>query len=74
MMTVAELIEQLKDMNQNAEVHFAHGSGDYWRTVVAPKVDMVSEGYVKYSEYHRMDKIDDGDEIDESAREVVILE
>lgn len=73
-MTVAELIEQLQGMNQDAEVHFAHGSGDYWRTVVAPTVDSVSEGYVKYSEYHRMDTLAGGDDIGEESREVVILE
>lgn len=81
-MTVAELIEQLQMMNQDAEVHFSYNYGDHWRTQVAPTVDSVNEGFVKHSEYHRMDKIvDDEDEIyledgsrDEDIKEVVILE
>jgi hypothetical protein len=82
-MQVKELIEQLQDMNPEAEVHFAYGYGDHWRTEVAPKVDRVYTGAVVYSEYHRMDKIaeDDtdfdeetGEEIvDETLRRVVVL-
>jgi hypothetical protein len=56
-MQVKELIEQLKYMDQDAEVHFAYNYGDHWRTEVAPKVSQVSEGVVEYSEYHRMDKL-----------------
>jgi hypothetical protein len=37
---------------------------------VAPKVSEVSEGVVKYSEYHRMDKVDDEDYDDEDEAEV----
>ena len=42
-MQVKELIEQLKYMDQDAEVHFAYNYGDHWRTEVAPKVSQVSE-------------------------------
>ena len=56
-MLVKELIESLKYMDQDAEVHFAYNYGDHWRTEVAPKVSQVSEGVVEYSEYHRMDKL-----------------
>jgi hypothetical protein len=73
-MTVQELIEQLQDMDQNAEVHFAYNYGDHWRTEVAPSVGRVDEGAVVYSEYHRMDKILDADgdcEFDDEGREIV---
>ena len=56
-MQVKELIEILSRYDQEADVHFAYGYGDYWRTEVAPKVSQVSEGVVEYSEYHRMDKL-----------------
>jgi hypothetical protein len=56
-MKVSELIEQLQDMNPDAEVHFAYNYGDHWRTEVAPTVDNVEEGNVKYSDYHRMPKV-----------------
>ena len=83
-MLVKELIESLKYMDQDAEVHFAYNYGDHWRTEVAPKVGRVDEGAVVYSEYHRMDKMveneydaefdDEGREIvDESTRRVVVL-
>jgi hypothetical protein len=84
-MLVKELIESLKYMDQDAEVHFAYTYGDHWRTEVAPKVDRVDEGAVVYSEYHRMDKMleeqydvefdeDTGEEVkDETLRRVVVL-
>jgi hypothetical protein len=56
-MLVKELIESLKYMDQDAEVHFAYNYGDHWRTEVAPKVSQVTEGVVEYSDYHRMDKL-----------------
>ena len=83
-MLVKELIESLKYMDQDADVHFAYNYGDHWRTEVAPKVGRVDEGAVVYSEYHRMDKMledeydiefdDDGNEVkDETRRRVVVL-
>jgi len=78
-MLVKELIESLKYMDQDAEVHFSYCYGDHWRTEVAPKIDRVDEGVVEYSEYHRMDKIasEDYDDEDEdtvaSQRRVVVL-
>jgi hypothetical protein len=56
-MQVKELIEQLKYMDQDAEVHFAYNYGDHWRTEVASKVSQDTYGVVEYSEYHRMDKL-----------------
>ena len=83
-MQVKELIEMLQDMDQDAEVHYAYNWGDYWRTEVAPAVNMVDTGAVVYSDYHRMDKIVENDEgdfdeetgeeiVDETLRRVVVL-
>lgn len=81
-MNVKELIEQLKYMDQDAEVHFHYNYGDHWRTEVAPKVSQVFEGVVEFSDYHRMDKlVDDEDCYDEETgdykadvRKVVVLD
>ena len=82
-MLVKELIESLKYMDQNAEVHFAYNYGDHWRTEVAPKVSQVTEGVVEYSDYHRMDKLvtDEEDCYDEETgdyktdvRKVVVID
>jgi hypothetical protein len=81
-MNVKELIEQLECMNPEAEVHFAYGYGDHWRTTVAPRVSNVSGGLVQYSDYHRMDKLvededdyyeEDGD-MNEKFRRVVVID
>jgi hypothetical protein len=56
-MTVEELIAELKQCDPNAKVHFAYNYGDHWRTEVAPTVDVVEMGQVKYSDYHRMPKV-----------------
>ena len=70
-MTVEELINELKYMPQDAEVHFTYNYGDHWRTQVAPTVDSVEMGLVKYSDYHRMDKVVEVDWDEEDADEVV---
>ena len=81
-MNVKELIEQLECMNPEAEVHFAYGYGDHWRTTVAPSASRVFQGQVQYSEYHRMDKLvededdlyeEDGD-MNEKFRRVVVID
>jgi hypothetical protein len=64
-MKVAELIELLQMENPDAEVHFSYNYGDHWRTQVAPTVDSVEQGTVKYSDYHRMPKVVEYDEDDE---------
>ena len=77
-LTVAELIEELKYMPQDAEVHFQYNYGDHWRTQVAPGVDSVEMGLVEHSAYHSMDKVvepdwdnEDGDDVEGKA--VVLL-
>ena len=73
-MKVADLIRELQNYSEDAEVHFAHGAGDYWRTTVAPSVRSVGYDRVEYSEYHRMDKlVDNEDDYGDDTREVVIL-
>ena len=80
-MKVSELIELLQMESPDAEVHFSYNYGDHWRTQVAPRVDSVETGYVKYSDYHRMHKVtEDEDDIyledgerDEDIKEVVLI-
>ena len=62
-MKVSELINELKEMDPDAEVHFAYNHGDRWRTQVAPKVRHVEEGAIVWSEYHSMPKISDNGEM-----------
>ena len=66
-MKVKDLIEQLGYMDPEAEVHYSYNYGDHWSTQVAKSVDAVEEGYVSYSEYHRMlkvEELEDGDDED----------
>ena len=81
-MKVQDLIELLQAENPEAEVHFSYNYGDHWRTQVAPTVDRVEEGYVGYSDYHRMDKVLDEEDVypdedygnpSENAKKVVVL-
>jgi hypothetical protein len=74
-MKVSELIAQLQDFDPEAEVKFVHSSSDYWGSMLASDVTQVGNAMVKYSEYHRNDKVIDYTEGDEEgAREVVVLE
>jgi hypothetical protein len=61
-MQVKELIEILGRYDQEADVHFAYGYGDHWRTTVAPAISQVFDGVVQYSDYHQMDKLVEDDE------------
>jgi hypothetical protein len=69
-MLVADLIEELKNMPQDAEVHFQYNYGDHWRTHVAPEVRSVEMGLVKYSDYHRMPKVVEPDWDNEDLEDV----
>ena len=81
-MQVKELIEILGRYDQEADVHFAYGYGDHWRTEVAPAISRVFDGVVQYSDYHRMDKlVEDEDCYDEDTgdykagiRKVVVID
>ena len=74
-MTVKELIESLEGFDPNMEVKFDYNYGDYWKTEVESNVRDVDEGMVKYSDYHRMDKVvdDEGDEEEFYTKTVVII-
>ena len=76
-MRVQDLIDELKCFDPEAEVHFTYNYGDHWRTTVAPKVSEVFDGKVKFSDYHRMDKlVDDYDEDEDEnpdANRVVLI-
>lgn len=63
-MKINELIEQLQvmkrqlnDPNGETEVHFAYQYGDYWRTMVGPRVEEIMSEEVVWSEYHQMHRI-----------------
>ena len=75
-MKVSELIAELECYDADADVHFAYGAGDYWRTVLAPKVSRVFSGTVTNTDYHGTDKLLDGDEHDDDVevRHVVVIE
>lgn len=70
-MQVRDLIEQLQQMNPDAEVHFAYNYGDHWNTEVAPEVNEVIEGYVVDSAYHNMPKV--VEECEEDNSELVVI-
>ena len=74
-MTVAELIEYLEEQDKTLEVKFSYNSGDYWRTQVAKDLDSVEVGHVIHSDYHRMDKVVDSEDPEETeyALEVLLL-
>ena len=81
-MQVKELIDILGRYDQEADVHFAYGYGDHWRTTVAPAISQVFDGVVEYSNYHQMDKlVEDEDCYDEDTgdykvgiRKVVVID
>jgi hypothetical protein len=76
-MKVSELIEALQGMDGDLDVHFAYGYGDHWRTQVAPSVGRVDMGFVRYSDYHRMDKLvepDFDEEPEDNLKAVVVID
>jgi hypothetical protein len=81
-MQVKELIDILSRYDQEADVHFAYGYGDHWRTTVAPAISQVFDGVVEYSDYHQMDKlVEDDSRYDEDTgnykagiRKVVVID
>lgn len=74
-MTVADFLEELQmlqagsdDDISDLEIHFGYDYGDHARVIVAPKVGEVDVGHVMRSDYHRMDKVVDVDDVDEDDR------
>lgn len=74
-MKVRELIEELESCDPDADVCFAYNYGDYWRTTVAPEVQHVSDGFVKFSDYHSMLKLvnEDSEHSDEQDGEPAVI-
>ena len=70
-MTVNELKEYLEQFDGEMEVKFSYTAPDYWRTQVAADINDAEEGYVKYSDYHRMSQVDEDE--DDSSERVVLL-
>jgi hypothetical protein len=73
-MKVSELIALLQQQDGDADVHYAYGAGDYWRTQLCPTVSRVYEGSVAQSDYHRMDKLIEDDIDDAEIRTVVVID
>lgn len=73
-MKVSELITLLQQQDPDADVHYAYGSGDYWRTQLCPTVGRVYEGFVVPSGYYQnqFKLIEDQDE--EDVRTVVVID
>jgi hypothetical protein len=83
-MNVAQLKEMLESFPDDMEVKFGYDSKDYWHTPVAADINGGDERFVKYSDYHRMDKVvqneeqedfDEGEPVssEEGATKVLIL-
>jgi len=83
-MNVKELIQQLKQMPDDMEVHFVYNYGDYWNTDVTAPVGSVDVESVTYSSYHQQDKLvvqggrdrddEDDDDEEDKNRLVVVLQ
>jgi hypothetical protein len=72
-MTVKKLIDLLQDFDENMEVKFAYNFGDYWRTEVANDITEIDESQVRYSDYHRMDKVVDDENDEEYYTKTVVI-
>jgi hypothetical protein len=70
-MTVNELKEYLEQFDGEMEVKFSYTSSDYWGTQLAADILDAEIGYVDYSDYHRMSKVDE-DEGEDSERVVLL--
>jgi hypothetical protein len=51
-MRVKRLIELLRCQDPEAEVLFAHQSGDFWKTELASMVERVGMMRLEYTQYH----------------------
>lgn len=77
-MKVRQLIEKLRQLPQDMEVHQGYDYGDRPHTTVCPEITEVSDEEVVHSEYHRLPKLIDDDnreyyEKDTTLRRVVVL-
>ena len=70
--TVKELKDMLDDFDDNMKVVFTYNYGDYSRTEVASQVTEVEDGFIEWSEYHRMGKVPE-DQYKEEDNEMVLI-
>ncbi len=71
-MTAHELARMLLD-GPDLPVHATHSAGDYWHTILAPKVKEVTSGLIVHSTYHNTDKLCDEDGNDKDPVRVILL-
>lgn len=72
-MTVSELIDILKEYPSDKQIAFSYNYGDYWKTNVVETIEQIEETSVSWSEYHRMYKLEDEPEEDETNQSFVVL-
>lgn len=76
-MTIKELKNEIELYDENLEVMFSFDYGDHTHTLVAENISNVGTAYVEPSDYHRMDKVLDGDldsdKIEAGAKEILLL-
>ena len=76
-MKVAQLIEQLTRMDQDAEVHYRVPSGDYWGNELAFEAGQVQSEYIEFSDYHRENKLVDPESDSfnrENSKRIVLID
>jgi hypothetical protein len=71
-MTSHELARKLL-AGPDLPVHQSYNQGDYWRTRVAPQITNVREGRVRRSNYRRMDRVVNDDDVEREGDRYVIL-
>jgi hypothetical protein len=73
-MTVKELREILAHFDDDAPVHIAYPSGDYWKTTIAPEAVVVEEEEVRYTTYHETwELVDRREDSGDDNKNVVVI-
>ena len=72
-MTAQELIEILQGFDPETEVFVKHTASDYWRTELASEVIDAEIGQIRYSDYHRQNKVDEED-YEDDGNGVILLQ
>lgn len=73
-MTAQELIEILQGFDPETEVFVKHTASDYWRTKLASEVIDAEIGQIRYSDYHRQNKVDDDEDYEDDGNGVILLQ
>ena len=64
-MTVSDLIAELENFDEDAEVYFAYDYGDHCHSLVAQEANELTERLIKWSSYHKLYRVADDDETDD---------